>query len=107
MAKGLSDAGVSTGRIGVEEKMPFVFTDGIAKAAPQMQVRSATPVTAGCRAVKSPAELKLMQLANDITLEVYEAAWKSLKPGMTNREFSDWISSAYRQWWLSYARPAA
>ena len=29
-----------------------------------------------------------MQLANNITLKVYEAAWKSVHPGMTNRQFS-------------------
>jgi Xaa-Pro dipeptidase len=38
-----------------------------------------------------------MQLANDITLQVYEAAWKSLKPGMTNSEFSDLIAAGYHQ----------
>src|SRR5438552_1504251 len=43
------------------------------------------------------AELKLMQLANNITLEVYEAAWKSIRPGITNRLFSEWIASAYQR----------
>jgi Xaa-Pro dipeptidase len=97
LAQGLRDAGVSTGRISIEEKVPFVFADGIAKAAPGMSIVSATPVTAGCRSVKSAAELKLMQLANDITLQVYEAAWKALQPGMTNRQFTDLINSGYQQ----------
>jgi Xaa-Pro dipeptidase len=96
-AQGLRDAGVSTGRLGMEEKAPFVFADGIAKAAHSMEVVSGTPVTAGCRSIKSPAELKLMQLANDITLQVYEAAWKSLQPGMTNRQFSELISAGYQR----------
>jgi Xaa-Pro dipeptidase len=97
LTSGLRDAGVSTGRIGIEEKVPFVFADGIAKAAPAMAIVSATPVTAGCRSIKSAAELKLMQLANDITLQVYEAAWKALQPGMTNREFTDLINAGYKQ----------
>ncbi|HWE50728.1 MAG TPA: Xaa-Pro peptidase family protein [Bryobacteraceae bacterium] len=97
LAQGLRDAGVSTGRIGIEEKVPFVFADSIGKAAPAMSMVSATPVTAGCRAAKSAAELKLMQLANDITLQVYEAAWKALQPGMTNREFTDLINTGYKQ----------
>jgi Xaa-Pro dipeptidase len=97
LAQGLRDAGVSTGRIGIEEKVPFVFADGIAKAAPAMAIVSATAVTAGCRSIKSAAELKLMQLANDITLQVYEAAWKALQPGMTNREFTSLINSGYQQ----------
>jgi Xaa-Pro dipeptidase len=82
VAKGLKDLGLSGGKLGgklgIEERVTFVFSDGIRKAIPGFETVSATPVTAGCRAVKSAAELKLMQLANDVTLSVYEAAWKSI-----------------------------
>ena len=97
VAKGLRGAGITTGKLGIEERIPFVFSDGIRKVVHGIQLTSATPVTAGCREIKSAAELTLMQLANDVTLQVYEAAWKSLKPGMTNHEFSDLIAAAYRQ----------
>jgi Xaa-Pro dipeptidase len=93
----LRDAGVTIGSLGIEERVPFVFSEGIRKASRGLQLTSATPVTAGCRSIKSPVELKLMQLANDVTLQVYKAAWKSLQPGMTNTEFSDLIAAAYRQ----------
>lgn len=97
VAQALREAGVTTGNLGIEERVPFVFSDGIRKAARGIELTSATPVTAGCRSIKSPTELKLMQIANEVTLQVYEAAWKSLKPGMTNRQFSDLIAAAYRQ----------
>lgn len=97
VAQALREAGVSTGNLGIEERVPFIFSDGIRKAAPGLELTSATAVTAGCRSIKSPAELKLMQLANDVTLQVYEAAWKSLQPGMTNRQCSDLIAAGYRQ----------
>ncbi len=97
VAQALREAGVATGTLGIEERVPFVFSEGIRKAANRIEIKSATPVTAGCRSIKSPAELKLMQLANDITLQVYEAAWKSIKPGMTNSDVSDFIAAAYRQ----------
>jgi Xaa-Pro dipeptidase len=93
----LRDAGVITGKLGIEERVPFVFSDGIRKAARGIELTSATPVTAGCRSIKSPAELKLMQFANDVTMQIYHAAWKSLRPGMTNRQCSDLIAAAYRQ----------
>jgi Xaa-Pro dipeptidase len=96
-ARGLRDAGIVTGKLGTEERVPFVFADGIRGAARSVEVVSATPVTAGCRRIKSSAEIKLMQLANDITLQVYEAAWKSIGPGMTNRQVSDLIAAAYQQ----------
>ncbi len=93
LGKALRDAGVGTGRIGLEERTQFAFADGIAQAG--MMVVNGTPVTAGCRGVKSPAELALMQLANDVTLSVYEGAYKSLKPGMTNQQVSAMIGAAY------------
>jgi Xaa-Pro dipeptidase len=97
VARSLREAGVASGSLGIEERVPFVFSEGIRKASRSPQITSATPITAGCRSIKSPAELKLMQLANDVTLQVYEAGWKSLQPGMTNNEFSDLIAAAYRQ----------
>jgi Xaa-Pro dipeptidase len=97
LAKALREAGITTGKLGIEERVPFVFSDGIPKSAPGIELTSATSVTAECRSIKSAAELKLMQVANDVTLQVYEAAWKSLTPGMTNRQFSDLIAAAYRQ----------
>jgi Xaa-Pro dipeptidase len=97
VAQALGEAGMSTGTLGIEERVPFVFSDGIRRAARSINLASATPVTAGCRSIKSPAELALMRLANDITLRVYKAAWKSLRAGMTNREFSELIAAGYRQ----------
>ncbi|HEY9128119.1 MAG TPA: Xaa-Pro peptidase family protein [Acidobacteriaceae bacterium] len=95
--QGLSDLGITSGKLGMEERVTFVFSDGIRQACPGFAIVSATPVTAGCRAVKSAAELKLMQLANEITLSVYEATWKSIQPGVTNRQVSEWIGAAYER----------
>jgi Xaa-Pro dipeptidase len=97
VARALREAGVSTGKLGIEERVPFVFSDGIRNAARGIELIGATPVTAGCRSIKSAGELNLMQLANNVTLQVYEAAWKSVKPGMTNDEVSDLIAAAYRK----------
>jgi Xaa-Pro dipeptidase len=95
LAKALKDAGISGGKIGIEERTQFVFADGIAHASPALTAVSAIPITFGCRSIKTAAELALMQLANDITLSVYAAAYKSARPGMTNREFSQLIDAAY------------
>ncbi|SEC49638.1 M24 family metallopeptidase [Terriglobus roseus] len=95
--KGLADLGLRTGKIGVEEKTPYVFANEIAKACPGMQMVDATPVTAGCRMIKSQHELDLMRLANQVTLKVYEAAWKAGHPGMTTEQFSNLMGVAYIQ----------
>ena len=97
LAKALKEAGLATANIAVEEKTQFLFADGIAHASPTLTAVSAVPVLVGTRGIKSPAELALMQLANNITLSVYEAAYKSAHPGMTTREFSDMVDTAYKR----------
>ena len=46
LAQGLQERGIATGKIGLEETVRFVFTEGIGKAASQATVVSATAVTA-------------------------------------------------------------
>ncbi len=88
---------VGTGSLGIEENLRSAKQLGIAAAAPQVTLLSATPVTAGCRSIKSPAELALMQLANDATLAVYLAVWKALEPGMTQDTIHAMVDAAYAQ----------
>jgi Xaa-Pro dipeptidase len=97
VAMALKDRGLATARIGMEERMPFVFASGIAHALPGAAILSATPVTAGCRMIKSPNEIALMRLANSVTLQAYQAAWKSLHDGMTQQEFGALIGAAYEK----------
>jgi len=95
VAGGLRSRGLGTGRIGVEETVRFVFSDGVAQAAPALDVVSGTPVTAGCRGVKDEHELALMQLANEVTLTAYKAAYEALEPGMTQGDFRGLVSLAH------------
>jgi Xaa-Pro dipeptidase len=95
VAAGLRERGLTTGTIGVEETVKFVFSDGISKSVPAMKLTSATPVTAGCRTIKSPQEIALMRLASHVTLQAYEAAWKSLREGMTQNDFAGLVSAAH------------
>jgi Xaa-Pro dipeptidase len=64
--------------------------------APAIDYVSATPVTAGCRMIKSPAELALMQRANDITIEAYKAVVATLHEGMTPGEFGRNCAAAHQ-----------
>ena len=91
----LKDRGMATGRLGVEETLKFVFSDGIAAAAPALSVVSATPVVANCRMIKSPHEVALMRLACQATLQCYEAVYKALRPGMTDSEVEALVATAY------------
>ena len=89
------DRGLHTGRVGMEERVRFFLFDGIRKEASHLQFVSATPVTAGCRMFKSPAEIALMQRANDITLVAYKATHDSMREGMTQDEFASNCAAAF------------
>ena len=97
VADGLRSRGIAAGALGVEETVKFVFSDNVAQAAPQLRVTSGTPISAGCRMIKDAHELDLMKLASRVTLKAYEAAWKSLKEGMTQGDFARLVSQAHEK----------
>jgi Xaa-Pro dipeptidase len=97
VAQGLKDRNILTGKIGIEETVRFVFREGLEKAAPQAKLVSATPVTAGCRMIKSAAELDLMRLANHVTLTAYEAVYRGLHDGLTQIDVGRWIEAAHEK----------
>jgi Xaa-Pro dipeptidase len=95
LAQGLRDLGMTTGTLGIEETVRFVFSNAVSHAAPRIRMVSATPVTTGCRMVKSPHEIALMRLACKATLSVYEAVFKSLHEGITDSDIRGLVQSAY------------
>jgi Xaa-Pro dipeptidase len=97
VADGLRTAGIASGTIGMEETVRYTFAHAVASAAPSVRVTDGTPVTAGCRMIKDAHELALMRLAAQVTLKAYEAAWKSLREGMTQSEFADLVAKAHQQ----------
>jgi Xaa-Pro dipeptidase len=96
VAQILRDRGITSGKIGIEERVRFFLFDGIRKEAPGLEYVSADPVTVGCRVIKSAAEIALMQRANDITVEAYRAACTTLKEGMTQYEFGANCAAAFK-----------
>jgi hypothetical protein len=96
VAEIIKDRGIRTGRIGIEERVRFFLYDGIRREAPKLEFVSATPITAGCRMYKSPAELALMQKANDLTIVAYRATWATMREGMTQQEFAGNCATAFR-----------
>ncbi len=96
VAQILKDRGLSAGRVGVEERLRFFIFNGVRKEAPGIEFESADPVTAGCRMIKSPAEIALMQRANDMTIAAYRAGFATLRDGMTQDDLRGNILAAYR-----------
>lgn len=96
VAEILRDRGIRTGRVGMEERVRFFLFDGIRQEAPKLEFVSATPITAGCRMIKSPAEIALMQKANDLAIVAYRATWATMRDGMPQDEFAGNCATAFR-----------
>jgi len=84
------------GAVGLEERVRFAVFEGLRAADPSLELASADPVTIGCRVIKSPAEIALMQHASDVTIACYRAVLSSLREGMTNTDLSANIDAGYR-----------
>ena len=97
VAEGIRARGITTGRLGIEETVRYVFANGAAAALPALTLASGTPVTAGCRMIKSAHELELMRLACAVTLKAYEAAYRALHDGMTQNDFAKLVSQAHER----------
>ncbi|RRN65399.1 Xaa-Pro peptidase family protein [Caulobacter sp. 602-1] len=78
----LADRKLAAGKIGVEETIRAFIVDGLTGALPSAQVVSGAAVFRGCRMIKSPAELALMQVAADITVAALRHTHANVRAGM-------------------------
>jgi Xaa-Pro dipeptidase len=94
VAGALRERGLAAAKIGVEETMRFFGSDGVAKLLPQAKLVSADPVVRGCRLIKTPAEIALLQKANDVTLAAMKWAWGKTRVGMTRGDVAALVVAA-------------
>jgi Xaa-Pro dipeptidase len=92
----VKDRGMTHHRIGMEERVRFFIADGVRRAAPGVEVTDAVSVTAGCRMIKSKAEIALMQRANDVTLTAYKAGLSTMRDGMPQGELANNIEAGFK-----------
>jgi len=82
--------------LAIDPALAFLFVDRIRAAAPGVALVSGAPVIDGCRSIKSPAEIALMQQAMDMTLEVHRRAARILHEGIRASEVIRFIDQAHR-----------
>jgi len=91
----LNDSHAPAGPLAVEANLRFYVLDGVTKALTQQ--RRMVPgyeLVRACRMFKSPAELALMQLANDVTLTALRYVHAHLQLGMHTADVADLMSQA-------------
>jgi len=90
----LRERGLAGAPVGFEETDRYFIVDRLQHQLPALRPMSANPVVRALRLIKSPAELALMQTANDITLRAMRHGGESARAGMTPADFSTIIDAA-------------
>ena len=96
VAGALRDRGAASLPVGIEETVRFFAVDGLRKALPSVTIVNAAPVVRGCRMVKTPHEIALMQKASDVTIAAYRYTYPRIKEGMTPSEIGAIMNAATR-----------
>lgn len=90
----LKERGVASQPVAFEETDRYFIFDRLAQQMPGLKAVTANPVVRALRLIKSPAELALMQTANDITLRAMRHAGENAKLGMTPADYGAAIEAA-------------
>ena len=91
----LNDHGTPAGPLAVDGTARFYVVDAVTKAlSDHRQVVPGHELVRACRMFKSPAELALMQTANDITLEALRYVHGHLELGMHTADVADLMKRA-------------
>ena len=93
----LKDRGLKQGKIAIEETVRHFIVDGLQQAAPDFEVVSGKTITRACRMIKSPAEIALMQIANDVTMAAYRHVHANIDKAMLPSDISAMMSQATRE----------
>lgn len=91
----LRERGVTSGSIAFEATTRLFIVDGVREAsAGAYRVVSGDALVKAVRLIKSPAELALMQTANDITLAALRYVHGNVRPGMRPDEIATMMNAA-------------
>jgi Xaa-Pro dipeptidase len=94
IVQGLRDRGVVAGVLAVESTTRFFIVDGIRQASRAYELVSADSLVRACRLIKSPAELALMQTANEVTLEALRWVHAHVEIGMRSADIGGLMDGA-------------
>jgi len=84
-----------TAPVGIEETVRYFAIDALMRVMPEVQIMSGAAIVRGCRMVKSPGELKLLQKAADITIAAYRYVAPRIQRGMTPKDIGAMMDAAH------------
>jgi Xaa-Pro dipeptidase len=84
----LAERGTNPGNIAVEETARYFILDGLKSVGGGFDFVSGANIVNALRMVKSPAEIALLQQANDILINAYRRTYRQVQKGMSVQDIS-------------------
>jgi Xaa-Pro dipeptidase len=94
IVQALRSRGVNSGILAVESTTRFFIVDGIRQVSKAYEIISADALVRACRLLKSAAELALMQVANNVTIEALRFVHVRVQSGMNQAEIAALMNGA-------------
>jgi Xaa-Pro dipeptidase len=88
IVQGLKGSGINSGVLAAESTIRFFIVAGIRQASSAYEIIPADPIVRACRLIKSPAELALLQVANDVTIEALRQVHGQVVLGMSGPDIA-------------------
>ncbi len=95
IAAALRDRGAGQGSVAVEGATRFFIVDGVCEAlGGGARIVSGDGLVRACRLIKSPTELALMQVANDVTIAALRHVHANVQLGMRSKDIAQMMDDA-------------
>jgi Xaa-Pro dipeptidase len=94
VVQGLKDRGINSGVLAAESTIRFFIVAGIRQASSAYEIVPADPIVRACRLIKSPAELALLQMANNVTIEALRQVHTQVTLGMSGPDIGALMEKA-------------
>jgi Xaa-Pro dipeptidase len=94
IVQGLKDRGINSGVLAAESTIRFFIVAGVRQASSAYEIIPADPIVRACRLIKSPAELALLQVANDVTIEALRQVHGQVVVGMSGPDIAALMDQA-------------
>jgi Xaa-Pro dipeptidase len=94
IVQGLRDRGITSGVLAVEPTVRYFILDGLHQVSKAYDLISGDALVRACRLIKSPAELALLQVANNVTLEALRSVRTKVERGMNSADLAALVDRA-------------
>jgi len=94
VVQGLKGRGIKSGLLAAESTIRFFIVAGIRQASSDYEIVPADQIVRACRLIKSPAEVALLQMANNVTIAALRQVHAQVTVGMSGPDIGALMEKA-------------